>query len=138
MFKKDLKKRMEKIFEGYKVTFDAPSDSFEQETVFISIIETSPRITGDKVTAHVEGYIQIFAQHDKLPFCFIADRIERASKQYTYGLFFHDVDRENAASAARMVNLSERTAQFVFIFSQQYNPNKGTLNNMTIEEDNIL
>lgn len=133
MFKKELQKNFEKIFEGMKVTFNAPSDKFEQDTVFINISQAQSRPMKEKFTARVTGFIQIFAEHEKLPFGFMGRKIEQADFEYTKNLHFSGLDTENAASPARMVNLSERQAQFVFLFSQQYDPNQGTINQVTME-----
>ena len=133
MFKKELKARFEKIFVGMKVTFNAPSDHFEQDTIFISVANVDTRPMKQKISQRVVGFIQVFGQHEKLPFGFLSRKIETAKSSDTANLFFFRVDQENANSQARQINLSERQAQFVFLFSEQYDPNQGKITSIETE-----
>ncbi len=135
MFKKDLTARLERIFGMKKVSFNAPSESYEQDTIFINVAECISRPAKAKMLIQVTGFIQIFAQHENLPFGFMARKLEAAKLADVKDLFFFQVDAEVTNSQARLLNLSERQAKFVFLFSTQYDPNKGKLTSVTFEED---
>lgn len=131
MFKADLKKRLDAIFKlKMGCTFDAPSAEFEQERIFINVTGVDSQPRNKKRIFKVEGFLQIFAKHDAIPFGFMQHALDRASDENTRNLFFFQVDQEIANSAARVMNLSERRAQFVFLYSIDNNPNQGSLSSL--------
>jgi hypothetical protein len=132
MFKKDLSEKLKTIFGFSKVTFDAPSDAFEQDTLFIEISECRSRASQGKAYAKVFGSVIVFSQENKLPFGFFNKRIEKAEHRLTKDLFFFNVDVTNEASPATLVNISERRASFVYFYNAQYDPALGELT--TLEE----
>lgn len=137
MFRKDLQNRFEQIFALGKTTFLAPSEEFEQDTLFIEIESVSPRVSnagGGKQTAKVVGNVTVFAQDNNLPYGFFNKAIERADPELTSPLFFYDIDTDIAASPARTQNIHERRASFVFLYEGQYDPNKGELTSLSLEE----
>ena len=138
MFKKDLIAKFERIFEMEKVTFDAPSDKFEQDTIFVNVTEVFSRAANKKMNMRINGTIQIFSEHEKLPFGFMARMLEKAKLEDKKDLFFFSLDQEVSNSPARMVNISERQAKFVFLFSKQYNPNQGTMTSVVLGEPEAI
>jgi hypothetical protein len=134
VFRKDLKARLDKIFGLKKSTYDAPGESFEQDTLFIQIDPGSrQRVTGGKAYAKVTGTLTVFSQADKLPYGFFHKSIHRAAKELTSPIFFFDVDTDIANSPARVQNIHERQARFVFLWSGQYDPNQGELTELKVE-----
>lgn len=134
MFRAELKSRLSKIFGFEKTTFDAPSESFEQDTLFVSIAEAQSRPSGKKIYSKVMGYLTVFSQKDKMPYGFFNKRIQKADAALTRELFFFDMDVDVASSPARIQNISERRARFVFLYSADYDPNKGRLTSINMEE----
>lgn len=137
MFRKDLQRRLEKIFGLEKSTFLAPSDQFEQDTLFIEIETANTRLAGNdggRETCVVAGSLVVFSQDNKMPFGFYAKAIERADAETKRPLFFHDVDVDLVTSPARMQNIHERRASFVFKYDSQYDPNRGQLTELEFEE----
>ncbi len=129
MFKKDLQDKLSKIF-GMPVSYNAPSESYEQDTMFVEIQEAFCRTTQGKQIAKVMGNLAIYSQNDKFPFGFINKRVQQADFQLTKNLFLFDVDTVALNSPAQLVNVAERRARFVYLYSAQYDPNQGTLTNV--------
>lgn len=137
MFRKDLQDRLEKIFGIEKTTFLSPSDKFEQDTLFIDILETRPRMSsakGGRETAMVTGMLTVYSQDNKLPFGFFAKAIERAEKETVRPFFFFDVDADVPNSPARQVNIHERRTSFTFLYDSQYDPSRGQMTSLVFGE----
>ena len=135
MFKDDLQRRLCKIFDVKKTTYDAPGDSFEQDTIFVSIAKSTARVSdmkGGRETAKVEGSLTMYSQNNRLPFGFFNKRIEQADKQYTNNLFFYDIDVDVEASPARLQNIHERRVGFIFLYDSQYDPERGQLTSLDL------
>lgn len=128
MFESALSTKLKNIFDFDKVTFDSPSESQEQEGVFVEV-ESSRVKVGDKyATARVTGKIRIFAQAEKMPFDYLMKQIDKADPDDKKDLFFFDI----GLSQGRFLNIDERTIGFVFFFNSQYNPNLGTIETINI------
>ena len=130
MFKKDLKKRLEKIFGFAKTTYDAPSEAFEQDTLFITVASSVARTGSGKATATVTGFLTVYSKKDSLPYGYFNKRIGQAQKEnpeLTKPLFFFDMDTDVANSPARLIDIAERRVSFKFQFSEQYDPEQGSL-----------
>lgn len=134
MFREELKKRFSEIFGFAKTTFDVPSESFEQDTLFIEVRDCFARSGQGRATARVTGDIIIFTQREKMPFGFFSKRIAQAKAALTNDLVFYDTDREVLGSSARMQNISERRTSFLFLFSTQYDPNHGSMTEIEFSE----
>lgn len=132
MFEKQLAAQLKRIFGLDKVTYDKSSESREQEAVFIEIEACRVRIKDKRQTARVTGKIVIFANADKMPYGYISKAIAAADPADTAGLFFSNFE-ENKGTYR---NIAERSADFLFLFDSQFDPNIGTLNqvNLTITE----
>jgi hypothetical protein len=126
---------MEAIFGMEKTTFLAASESYEQDTLFIEITSSRSRVSGvdgGKETARVVGTIVVFSQDDRLTYGFFTKRIENASADDKAPLFFYDIDVDDVGSLAREQNLHERRTSFVFLYESQYDPDKGTITDLTL------
>lgn len=130
MFRKDLSDRLEAIFGFRKTTYQAPSDQFEQDTLFIQIDECHSRATEGTATSKVMGTLTVYTQHDKMPFGFFNKRIQQADAETVKPLFFFEIEQDIANSPARIQNISERRTRFQFLYSEQYDPNQGVLNEL--------
>lgn len=126
MFRAELEKKLKEIF-GVAVSFNEPGESHEQNILFVEINSATERITKGQAYARVEARIYMFAQPSALPFGFFAKRIQAAARATTQPFFFFDVDTIVGNSPARMLNLSEVMARFVYLHSSQYDPNHGTM-----------
>lgn len=139
MFKNELMRRCNLIFGFEKTTFDAPSEKFEQDTLFLVIDSARSRIVGVKggrSTSRVVGALLVFSQNDRFPYGYFTKRVENAPYPLTRDFFFYDFDQDVSDSPARMQNIHERRTNFIFFFDSQYDPDKGELNEVTftIEE----
>lgn len=137
MFRAELAEKLTQIFGFKKTTFDAPSVSsttgtFEQETLFVEINEARSRVTEGKAFAKILGSIVCFSQMEKLPFGFFNKKIQQAPYALTKPFFFFDIDLNPANSPARIQNITERRARFVYLYSGQYDPDHGELTSLEI------
>jgi hypothetical protein len=134
VFRKDLEDKLSKIFRFKKTTFLSPSDAFEQDTLFVQINNSRGRVSKDKITAKVEGTLIVFSKGNALPFGYFNKAIGMASKDLTKDFFFSAVDTDVASSPSRMQDIHERRTNFLFLYSGQYDPNKGELTNVEFSE----
>lgn len=135
MFRKNLELRLQRIFGFKKTTFLAPSDTFEQDTLFIEIHSARSRVTsnaGGRETARVVGSLVVYSQGDRLPYGYFTKRIENAVFSDTKDLFFFEIDVDDPQSPARLQNIHERRTNFVFFYNAQYDPNKGALTSIQL------
>jgi hypothetical protein len=130
MIEKVLVEKLSQIFKIKKVTLDTPSESAEQDTMFVQI-ETSRTSTRDgREVARVNGKLRIFSGNKKLPLGFFVKSIELANTADTVDFFFFDLEE----SSGRFADLVERSASFVFFYSGQYNPSSGIINEINFSE----
>lgn len=126
MIRASLKEKLEKIF-GLPVTFDAPSDAFEQGKIFVEIQTGRDNAGPDRVTGQYDGSIIIFGKQESTPYGFMAKKIADADSSLTKDFFFYAVDTNNLTSPARYVNLTERRANFKYLFRENRNAAKGSM-----------
>ncbi len=134
MFRKDLKEKFHKIFGFSKTTFDAPSDSFEQDTLFIEIDECFVKATQGREIAKITGTLTTFSKQNAMTYGFMNKKISQAEASLTKDLFIFEVDQDIATSPARLQNLSERRTKFLYLYSGQYDPNQGQLVAIKLDE----
>ena len=136
MFRSELKEKLKDIFGFKKVTFSAPSESFEQDTLFVEIESANTRPSkGKKVYAKVSGNLVVFSHGAKLPFGFFSKRIEQADAELTSNFFFFDLDQNALNSPARLQDISEIRGKFVFLYSAEYDPNQGSLTSLSLGDE---
>lgn len=128
-FERKLADRLQRIF-GWPVKYGQPSESQEQETLFVDIEINRGRVKDKKATARVTGTAYVYANYERVPFGYMAQRIDAAEPEDTKDLFFFDVD----ANTKTLVNLVQRSVSFVFLFSGQYDPDDGTITSIELEE----
>ncbi len=133
MFRADLSARLHRIFELSRVTFDAPSDAYEQDVLFIEIQDAETRTAQGKAIAKVSGSIVMYSQRDKLPYGFFIKKIAHAEASDTKPFYFYDTDTDALNSPARLINISERRCRFIFLYDEQYDPNQGQLTSIEFE-----
>lgn len=133
MFKSKLKKDLQEIFGIKKVTFNEVSESYEQECLFVNCSTVNPRISASNMSCRVEGSITIFAQDNKLPFGFFTKKIELAKNDNKKDFFFFDIDLDIASSPSRIQNIHERRVSFIYLYKDQFDPNKGQLSVLNLE-----
>ncbi len=127
MFEKDLKSRLERIFGMMKVTYDHPSDSRDQQALFIDVKTAHAKTVDARQIARVDGTITCFANSDKLPFGYFAKRISEAEPADTKDLFFGPEQHVGVIG-----NIAERKFEFTFLFDSQYDPSLGTLSSVNL------
>lgn len=128
-----MQDKLKAIFGVKKVTFDEPGDSFEQDCIFVEILESQSNTGQGKATAKVSGALVMYSQNNKLPFGFFNKKIQQADKSLTKNFFFFDIDVDAQNSPARLQNISERRANFIYLYSAQYDPNQGSLTSVNFD-----
>lgn len=132
MLEDSLKKAFQDIFKIKKVTFDDPGAALEQDTIWVTIENSNPKIQDSKEIYRATGSVVIYAPNEQLPFGFVAKAIKQASNELTKPFFFSNV--ENNTKTYR--NVIGRGFDFVYFYHRQYDPNKGNITSvdLTIEE----
>jgi len=128
-----MKDKLKAIFGVPKVSFDEPGESYEQDCLFVQILESQANTGQGRARAKVLGAVMMFSQKGKLPFGFFNKRIQNADKSLTKDFFFFDIDVDAQNSPARLQNISERRASFIYLYSAQYDPNQGQLTSISFE-----
>lgn len=129
MFEKELGDKFKRIFQMKKYLYDVPSDSQEQECLFINVISSKNQVKDGRVTGKVTGKILVFCNPEKLPYGYFTKCVVEAEISDTKDLFFYEFE-DNAGMAS---GISERSMSFIYLFDQQYNPNIGELTSLTNE-----
>lgn len=133
MFKKDLQERLERIFQLRKTTLSAPSDDFEQDTLFVEINEARAKVYSGRIRARVTGVLIVYAQVSKLPYGYFQKKIELAELSDKSPFFFYEIDNDVASSPSRIQNIHERRINFTYVHEMQFDPSKGKLEYLNME-----
>src|SRR5574343_121900 len=107
MFKARLEQELKSIFKIKKVSYSLPSESNEQDTLFVSIASTKPRPNENEIIDRIYGKITLFASQDKLPFGFFVKQIHTSTVD-DKNLFFYNIEENSNYQGA--VSLVERSA----------------------------
>lgn len=131
-FKEALLTYIKEIFMLPRATFDAPSEEEEQNVAFIEIpnVRATPR--AGLMNYRAEGYITVFIDENKVPFDYFSKQIEKAKPEIKSKFFFFGVGAVQSTETKGQMSLAEVRTSFVFLYSQQYDPNKGTLNGLEL------
>lgn len=130
MFRKEMTKALENIFKFKKTTFDAYSDEFEQDTLFVEVQQTHERVGKGIVAMRVTGDLIYFSQVDKIKYGTMIKLIEQSNASDKNPFLFYDIDKQNLSSQARMQNIAERRISFVYLYSGSYDPDKGEITSL--------
>ncbi len=130
MFENDLKAKFKRIFGFKKTTFASPSESHEQETLFIEIQKANSQVRDGRINGKVTGQAFVFAESDKLPLTYLSQRIRHADLDDTKDLFFFDLE----SNVKGLQNLVQRSFSFVYLFNSQYDPDLGSITSTTFTE----
>lgn len=129
MIEQSLSDSLLKIFDFKKVSFNEPSDSLEQECLFIKVEKSHSTIKDGLELAKVTGKLKLYCKMDKVPLGYFAKRIQLASPALTKPFFFYDLEE----NSGYQLDLTERSVSFIYFFSSQYAPPVGIINSLTIE-----
>lgn len=131
MYRKKLAAQLQRIFNIEIVRYDLPSESFEQEAIFIDIADSKCKADTDGFSsARVRGSISVFLNSDKMPFGYMAKNIQRARVNDTKDFFFHNIE-QNLKYYGKLV---ERRCDFIYFYREQYDPDHGTMNEIEFNE----
>lgn len=128
MFEKSLEEKLKGIFGVKKVDFALPSESQEQECLFVSVEDPKFRFKDGYVVCRVTGSCSFFANSDKLPFGYFSACIENADNNLTKDMWFGELEGNERIYR----NIVQRTFSFVYFFRSQHDPNIGTLDELDI------
>ena len=121
---------MKDIFEVSKVSFDLPGESREQDCLFIDIQSSKSSIKKTRENATVRGSILMYSNSEKLPFGFFLKKINQADEELTHDLCFFNME-ENTRT---FQNIVERRCNFIYLYSNDYDPEGGTITSVEFEE----
>lgn len=133
MFEAELKEKLHRIFGMRKTTYDVPSESFEQDTLFIQVDQSINRPSEGMIFSKVVGELIVFSKTGAMPFGYMSKAIEKAKLEDKKNLFFYEVDRNIESSPARMIDLVERRTSFQFLYKGQYDPRQGSLTELELK-----
>ena len=126
MFETTLSDKLERIFDLKKSTYDIPSESQEQECLFINIQSSKNHFRDGRAVGKVTGTISVFGNPDKLPYGYFSKRLMEAKREDTKDLYFYDIEVNNQMRTG----ISERTMSFIYLYDMQYNPNIGEITSL--------
>jgi len=129
MFEKSLSEKLMKIFDINKVSYSLPSESREQECIFIEVDSAKSNVKDKIFTSKVTGKIRVFANEDKLPYGYFSKKIAEADAADTKDFFFYNFE-ENAGT---IQNITERNLGFIYLYSSQYDPSVGSITSLELE-----
>jgi len=132
VFEHDLSDKFKQIFAVEKATYDTPSESREQDCLFIEIENCKNSIKDGRAMGMATGNAIIYQKNASIPFGFFAKAIAKASSELTKDLFFFDIE----SNTQRYRNLVQRGFSFIYFFNSQYDPPTGTITSVdiTVEE----
>lgn len=130
MFENSLEEKFKKLFKVKKVTFDQPSESREQDVLFLEVDDPNFTIKDGRAIAKIMGSAQMFGRNDSLTFGFFQKAIQEADNDLTKDLYFYDVD----INTKYYRNLVGRSFSFIYFFDSQYDPDIGNIDELTFEE----
>lgn len=129
MFEAEMKEKLEKIFGFKKTTYDNPDEeALEQECLFIRVDLARNNVKDTSIKSRVEGRLLVYGNSEKIPLTYFEQRIAAAPVDLTKDFFFSEI----TGNSGNYQNLAERSASFVYFYSGQYDPSKGTINEVTI------
>lgn len=129
MFEKSLEDAFKKIFKVSKVTFAQPSDSHEQDALFVEVEDAKNTIKDKRAKSMVTGNGIMFGNADKLKFGFFSKAIAKANPNDTRPFFFFDFE----ANTKQYQNIVQRGFSFVYFFDSQYDPDTGSITSIELE-----
>lgn len=130
MFKKEMIAKLIEIFKIKKTTFDAYSDEYEQDTLFIEVDDCHERVHNGGVSMRVMGDLVYFSQVDRIKYGNMIKLLEQANAVDKKMFFFYDIDKQNVSSQARLQNIVERRISFVYLYNGEYDPDKGNITSL--------
>lgn len=129
MFEQELADKFKRIFGLKKVTYDRPGETQEQECLFIEVETSNNSIKDGRAIGRVTGKATLFGPSDKIPFGFFSKRIRNADPDDTHDLFFSDFE----TNTRLYQNKVQRDFSFVYFFNSQYDPETGSIDEVTID-----
>lgn len=129
MFEKALQEKFKKVFGLDNVRWERPSESNEQEAVFIEVDTPQIRIRDGIQQARVQGRALVFVRGAKMPFGYFQKCIALHPDDCKDIAFFN-ID----ANVKTYFDLVQRSFEFTYFFSSQYDPEIGTLTEVTFSE----
>lgn len=128
MFKNELSDKLKRIFDLKKVSFDQPSNSKEQECLFVEIEKALNSVRDGRVLSRVTGNALVWGPADKIPFGYFSKRIKQADPEDTKDLFFTDIE----TNVRTYQNIVQRGFSFTYFFNSQYDPATGSIDQVTL------
>lgn len=123
MLQDEVIKLFKDIFDLKKVTFDEAGETFEQDTLFVTVESYRESVKDGEVKGILRGTAKIYSQSKKIPYGFFNRKLTEASLDLTKNLFFTDFESNTNVYQ----NLVERSFSFTYFYTTQYDPEKGEL-----------
>lgn len=129
MFEKALAEKFKKVFGLQNVRWERPSESNEQEAVFIEVDTPMIRIRDGIEQARVSGRALVYVRGAKMPFGYFQKCIA-AHPEACRDIVFFNIDQD----VKTYYDLVQRSFEFTYFFNSQFDPETGTLNQVTFSE----
>jgi len=130
MFKKNMKAKLERIFDVHKVTFDKPGSTKEQNILFVELSEPKMRVRKKTAVGKVSGVLRIFNPGTKMPFGWWQQQLHKCVAADQRDFHFHNFDKSEQVTG----DIVERSCEFTYFFSEQFDPKSGLINSITLSE----
>lgn len=123
---------LKRIFDLDAVRFEMPTETQEQEVIFVNVVKSINKITQARALAMVSGSIMIFSDLHKMPYGYLSKKIAEADPDDTKNFFFSDFEENKSG----FPTIAERSMSFVYFFDSQYNPDVGTITSIDLQRTN--
>jgi len=133
MFKDKMKAQLKGIFKFKDTTFDAYSDEYEQDVLFIEVRECIERVFSGGISMKVTGDLIYFSQVDRIKYGNMIKLIEKANASDKNPFLFYDIDNVNNSSQARIQNKVERRISFTYLYTGEFDPDKGEMTSLEMD-----
>lgn len=131
MFEKSLEAKFKRIFGVKKVTYNEPSESQEQECLFVEIENAMNQVGPEFERSKVTGNAILFGRNEKIPFGFFSKAVHQADPNDTKDIMFTEFE----VNTRRYGDIVQRGFSFVYLYKGQYDPDSGTITSVDFIEE---
>ena len=115
--------QLKKIFKVKKVSFDEPGEAGEQDCLFINVENSINSVRDTKIKQKVDGTLTMFGTNDQLTLGYFSKCIQEAAIADKKDFHFYDFEN----NTKRFKDKVQRGLSFIYFFSSQYDPDKGSI-----------
>jgi hypothetical protein len=134
LVEKELKDKLQRIFDLKRASYDQPSLSdagvpvTEQQCLFIDVETPKFTVKDGRAVGRISGRGMVLAPNDKLTFGYFALKLKKAKYADTKDFYFFELDQ----NAKVIGNVVSRTFGFIYFFNSELDPNIGNIDSASI------